>query len=129
VRDPATGKIVAGARKTAGSREFLNSDRAMMEAATPRPSQNTTLTVVATNAKLSKVGAQKLAQFASLGVARAISPVNTSFDGDTTFALSIGDAQANLNALGSAAAEAAARAIVRAVQTAKTMGGLPGLAG
>jgi L-aminopeptidase/D-esterase-like protein len=129
VRDPATGKIVAGARKAADSREFLDSDRAMMETAPPRPSQNTTLTVVATNAKLSKVGAQKLAQFANLGVARAISPVNTSFDGDTTFALSSGDVQANLNALGSAAAEAVARAIVRAVQTAKTMGGLPGLAG
>ncbi len=129
VRDPATGKIVAGARKTPESREFLDSDRAMIELPPPEGSQNTTLTVVATNAKLSKVGAQKLAQFASLGVARAISPVNTTSDGDTTFALSVGDGRANINALGSAAAEAVAQAILRAVRLAKTIGGVPGLAG
>jgi L-aminopeptidase/D-esterase-like protein len=121
VRDPATGKIIAGARKTPDSREFLNSDRAMIELAPPGGSQNTTLTVVATNAKLTKVQAQKLAQFASLGVARAISPVNT------TFALSSGEAQANINSLGSAAAEAVAQAILRAVRMAKTMGGVPAI--
>jgi L-aminopeptidase/D-esterase-like protein len=129
VRDPATGKIVAGARRAADSREFLNSDRAMIELAPPGGSHNTTLAVVATNAKLTKVQAQKLAQFASLGVARAIYPVNTTSDGDTTFALSAGEAQANINSLGSAAAEAVAQAILRAVRKAKTMGGVPGLAG
>jgi L-aminopeptidase/D-esterase-like protein len=128
VRDPATGKIVAGARKTAASREFLDSDKALRE--TPiAGSHNTTLAVVATNAKLTKVQAQKLAQFASLGMARAIYPINTTADGDTTFALSLGDAQANLNAVGSAAAEAVVQAILRAVRMAKTLGGTPGLAG
>jgi len=83
--------------------------------------------VVATNAKLTKVQAQKLAQFASLGVARAIYPVNTTFDGDTVFALSVGSAQGEINALGSAAAEAVAQGILRAVRMAKTMGGVPGL--
>jgi L-aminopeptidase/D-esterase-like protein len=101
----------------------------MLTSAPEGSSHNTTLAVVATNAKLTKVQAQKLAQFASLGVARAISPVNTTYDGDTTFALSLGDAQANLNSLGSAAAEAVAQAIIRAVRMAKTMGGVPGLAG
>lgn len=129
VRDPATGKIVAGARKEPGSREFLDSDRAMIELAPPGKSHNTTLAVVATNAKLTKVQAQKLAQFASLGVARSIYPVNTTSDGDTTFALSIGEAQANINSLGSAAAEAMAQAVLRAVRLAKTLGGVPGLAG
>jgi L-aminopeptidase/D-esterase-like protein len=129
VRDPATGKIVAGARKAAGGREFLDSDRAMIEMAPAGGSHNTTLAVVATNAKLTKVQAQKLAQFASLGVARTIYPVNTTSDGDTTFALSIGDAKANINSLGSAAAEAVAQAILRAVRMAKTMGGVPGLGG
>lgn len=129
VRDPATGKIVAGARKSPGSREFLDSDRAMIELAPPPGSHNTTLTVVATNARLTKVQAKKLAQFASLGVARAISPVNTTADGDTTFALSLGEGQANLNSLGSAAAEAVAQAILRAVRLARSLGGLPGLAG
>ena len=129
VRDPATGKIVAGARKAPASREFLDSDRAMLELAPPAAPPNTTLTVVATNARLSKVQAQKLAQFGSLGVARAISPVNTTFDGDTTFALSLGDARADLNALGSAAAEAVTQAILRAVRSAKTIGSVVGLAG
>jgi L-aminopeptidase/D-esterase-like protein len=126
VRDPATGKIVAGARTSADGREFLDSDRAMRE--TPvRGSQNTTLAVVATNAKLTKVQAQKLAQFASLGVARAIYPVNTTADGDTVFAFSVGSMQGELNVLGSAAAEAVAQGILRAVRMAKTMGGVPGL--
>jgi L-aminopeptidase/D-esterase-like protein len=129
VRDPLTGKIVAGARKSQTSREFLNTDRTMIDNAPAGSSHNTTLAVVATNAKLTKVLAQKLAQFASLGVARAISPVNTTYDGDTTFALSVGEAQANINSLGSAAAEAVAQAILRAVRMAKTMGGVPGLAG
>jgi len=127
VRDPATGKIVAGARKSADGREFLDSDRALRETAVTG-SQNTTLAVVATNAKLTKVQAQKLAQFASLGVARAIYPVNTTFDGDTAFALSVGSAQGEINALGSAAAEVVAEGILRAVRMAKTMGGVPGLA-
>jgi L-aminopeptidase/D-esterase-like protein len=120
---------VAGARKAAGSKEFLDSDRAMIELAPEGGSHNTTLSVVATNARLTKVEAQKLAQFASLGVARAISPVNTTYDGDTTFALSRGEARANINALGSAAAAAVAQAILRAVRAAKSMGGVPGLAG
>jgi L-aminopeptidase/D-esterase-like protein len=125
VRDPSTGKIVAGARK-AGSKEFLDSDRALRE--TPiAGSRNTTLAVVATNAKLTKAQAQKLAQFASLGVARAIYPVNTTADGDTVFALSLGSARSEMNALGSAAAEAVVQGILRAVRMAKTMGGVPGL--
>jgi L-aminopeptidase/D-esterase-like protein len=126
VRDPATGKIVAGARTSVDGREFLDSDRAMRETAV-RGSQNTTLAVVATNAKLTKVQAQKLAQFASLGVARAIYPVNTTADGDTVFALSLGSLPGEINALGSAAAEAVAQGILRAVRMAKTMGGIPGL--
>jgi L-aminopeptidase/D-esterase-like protein len=90
---------------------------------------NTTLGVVATNAKLNKVQANKLAQFGSLGVARTIYPVNTMVDGDTVFALSCGDLAGDINTLGVAAAEAVAQAVLRAVQTAKTMGGVPGLAG
>ena len=127
VRDPSTGRIVAGAREP-GSKQFLDSDRALQQ--TPAPaSHNTTLAVVATNAKLTKVQAQKLAQFASLGMARAIYPVNTTADGDTVFALSLGAAPANLNVLGSAASEAVVQAILRAVRMAKTMAGVLGLAG
>jgi L-aminopeptidase/D-esterase-like protein len=128
VRDPATGKIVAGARKAPDGKDFADTQEQMKQrAAAGFGAQNTTLVVVATNAKLTKVQAAKLAQLGSLGVARAIYPVNTMFDGDITFALAIGDKTADVNALGSAAAEAVVQAILRAVKLAKTLGGVPGL--
>lgn len=130
VRDPATGKIVAGARKNASSREFIDSEGEMKRgAAIGAARANTTLAVVATNARLNKVQVNKLAQFASLGMARTIYPVNTMADGDVAFALSLGAVQADINNLGVAAAEAVAQAILRAVRLAKTLGGVPGLAG
>jgi L-aminopeptidase/D-esterase-like protein len=130
VRDPATGKIVAGARKDAGSGEFVDSAGEMMRGvAIGGTTGNTTLAVVATNARLNKVQANKLAQSASLGMARAIYPVNTMADGDIAFALSLGALQADINILGVAAAEAVAQSILRAVRLAKTLGGVPGLAG
>ncbi len=91
--------------------------------------QNTTLAVVATNAKLSKVGATRLAEMANLGMARTIYPVNTSFDGDLCVALSLGNETAELNTLGVAAAEAVAKSILLAVRSAPSLGGVPGLAG
>ncbi len=80
-----------------------------------------------TNARLNKVQTNKLAQLASLGVARSIYPVNVIFDGDTTFALSLGTKTADIDTLGAAAAEAAAQAILRAVRLARTLRGIPGL--
>jgi L-aminopeptidase/D-esterase-like protein len=128
VRDPATGKIIAGARTSEKSREFANSDEHLKRGVRGTFGRgNTTLAVVATNAQLSKVGAKKLAEFGSLGMARTISPVNTMFDGDLVFALSCGKVQADINALGVAAAEAVSQAILRAVRAAKSMGGVPGL--
>ena len=130
VRDPSTGKIVAGARKPAGSREFIDSEAEMKRGAIIGAAPgNTTLAVLATNARLNKVQANKLAQFASLGMARTIYPVNTMADGDIAFALSLGTLQADINNLGVAAAEAVAQAILRAVRLATTLGGVPGLAG
>jgi len=129
VRDPSNLRIVAGARKTAAGREFVDSNAAMLQGSVIGGSTgNTTLAVVATNAKLNKVQANKLAQFASLGMARTIYPINTMSDGDVAFALSQGALQADINNLGVAAAEAVAQSILRAVRLAKTMGGLPGLA-
>jgi L-aminopeptidase/D-esterase-like protein len=128
VRDFKTGRIVAGARKSPDSREFADGEE-QMKLRSPRPlvRANTTLAVVATNAQLEKTQVTKLAQFATLGVARSIYPVHTMMDGDTTFALSYGELQADLNSLGSAAAEAVAEAILRSVRMAKTLGGVPGL--
>ena len=129
VRDPATYKIVAGARKAADSHDFIDTQEEMKR----RPPagfgvRNTTLVVVVTNARLTKVEATKLAQQSSLGMARTIYPVSTMFDGDIVFAASSGDRTADINTLGVAGAEAVAAAILRAVRLAKTMGGVPGLA-
>jgi L-aminopeptidase/D-esterase-like protein len=85
--------------------------------------------VVATNAQLDKVQTNKIAALASLGVARTISPVNTMSDGDITFALSVGKEKASVDAVGVAAAEALAMAVLRAVRAARSAGGIPGLAG
>ncbi len=132
VVDPGTGKILAGARLSAESREFINSAAEMKRGArgqffTNPTGQNTTLVVVATNARLTKAGATKLAQLASLGVARSVAPVWTTFDGDIVIALSCGDKQTEINSLGVAAAECVSQAILRAVQLAPNLGGLPGL--
>jgi len=128
VRDPATGKIIAGARKTADSMDFADSARLMKSMGpTGFTRENTTLVVVATNAALTKVEATKLAQLAQLGMARTIYPVNTMSDGDLVVAMSCGMARAPIDALGVAAAEAVSEAILRAVRLAPSMGGLPGL--
>jgi L-aminopeptidase/D-esterase-like protein len=128
VRDPATRAIVAGARRSPDSMEFADTARAMKAGVRAAPArQNTTLVVVATNASLTKVEANKLAQLASLGMARAIDPVNTMSDGDLVIALSLGDAKAPVDSLGVAAAEAVAESILRAVRFAPTLGGVPGL--
>jgi L-aminopeptidase/D-esterase-like protein len=132
VIDPESGKIVAGARRAAKGFEFAGSARELQRGApggVPKLNENTTLVVVATNARLAKPQAARLAQMASAGVARAISPVFTTVDGDIVIALSLGEAKADLNALGVAAAEAVAQAIVRGVKLARSMGGVPGLAG
>jgi L-aminopeptidase/D-esterase-like protein len=132
VIDPATGKILAGARRSAAGKEFAGAAQVLKRGARGNPlspKENTSLVVVATNARLAKPHATKLAQMASAGMARAISPVFTMADGDVVIALSAGDAKADLNPLGAAAAEAVAEAIVRAVKFARTLGGVPGLAG
>jgi L-aminopeptidase/D-esterase-like protein len=130
VRDPATGKILAGARQAPDSREFANGAEIIKNRKpAARARENTTLVVVATNARLHKVQATKIAQMAHHGMARTLYPASTMFDGDIVFALSAGELSADMNAIGIAAAEAVAQAIVRSVTLAKSMGGVPGLAG
>lgn len=130
VVDPRSGRIIAGTRVAASSREFANSAALMKSRMAPSlPGRNTTLAVVATNARLTKVQAARLAQMGQQGLVRAISPVHTSVDGDLCIALATGAVEARPDALGVAAAEAVAEAILRAVRLAKTLGGVPGLAG
>ena len=127
VRDPTTGAVVAGARAAPDSPAFVNTSDQMFRGSIRKGFgvSNTTLGVVMTNAALSKVEATKVAEMAQDGLARALSPVHTMFDGDGVFALSLGDKKADLNMIGTAAADAVSRAILRAVLTARGLGGVP----
>jgi L-aminopeptidase/D-esterase-like protein len=127
---PNPGHIIAGARTAPDSMEFADTERALLDGSVKLASTpNTTLVVVATNARLTKLQARKLAQMAQIGMARCIRPVHTMSDGDVVIALSLGDQEANINALGVAAADAVQESILRGVRLAKGMGGLSGLAG
>jgi L-aminopeptidase/D-esterase-like protein len=127
VIDPATGQVVAGARgpdgKLLDARKLLRQETAREG----RTGENTTIGIVATNAKLTKVQAQKMAQMAHDGYARAISPVHTPGDGDTVFSLATGTwtGDASYGTVGALAAEAMADAIVRAATQATSSNGVP----
>jgi L-aminopeptidase/D-esterase-like protein len=129
VIDPATGKIIAGAR-TKDGKALLGTISAILSGETLPPSlggQATTIGVVATDAQLDKAQATKIAQMAHDGLARAINPVHTASDGDTIFALATGKSsrRPNVTLIGALAAEAMAQAVVRAVKAAKGIEGFP----
>jgi L-aminopeptidase/D-esterase-like protein len=131
VRDPETGALIAGTRDAAEGRRLIDTARALREGGALgrfNVPGHTTIGVVATDARLSKAEAAKVAALAMLGFARALSPPHTAFDGDTLFALSVGDVPADVTRLGLAAADAVARAIVRAVRAATPLPGLPAAA-
>jgi L-aminopeptidase/D-esterase-like protein len=121
VVDPHTGALIAGLRS--------GTTLEWMEAHKPRAAvrSNTVIGVVATNARLTKAGATKVAQMAQDGLARVVRPAHTMFDGDTIFALSIGERKADISMVGAFAAEVMAEAILRAVKMASPAGGLYGL--
>ena len=127
VIDPKTGKIVAGAR-TPDGKAFLNIMETLRSGrGTATPGQNTTIGVIATNARFDKTQMTKIAEMAHDGMARAINPTHTPSDGDTLFAMSTGASNVNPNlmAIGSLAAEAVSEAILRAVKKAKSVAGIP----
>ncbi|MBP1714716.1 MAG: peptidase DmpA [Deltaproteobacteria bacterium] len=129
VVDPRDQKILAGARDPRDPVHFADSAvRIKAGAGIPgwnRGTQNTTLGVVATNARLSKRQAIKVAQMAQSGFVRTISPVHSTVDGDLVFALSAGEKSEDVNTVGMMAEEALAAAVLRAVQAADGMGLLP----
>jgi L-aminopeptidase/D-esterase-like protein len=90
-----------------------------------RFASSTVIGVVATNGKLTKEEANKVAQMAHDGIARAVRPAHTLFDGDTLFTLATGKKRADVNLIGAYAAEVVARAIARAARAAESAGGLP----
>ena len=117
------GKLIAGAR-TPDGKKLMGTMPAILRGENPPPllgGTNTTIGVVATDAKLTKAECQKIAQMAHDGFARTINPAHTMFDGDTIFALATGKAEkaANVTLLGALAAEAMAQAVVRAVKAAQ----------
>lgn len=128
VIDPFNGAVVAGARdasgKLADARTVL---RTGAQTTRPRPGENTTIGVVATNAKLTKAQASRMALMADDGLARALFPSHTLGDGDTVFALATGswNGNADVSNVGALAADVMAEAIVRAAVMARRSGGLP----
>jgi len=129
VIDPDTGAVVAGARAADGS--FADARRLLRTGAptvlSSLPADNTTIAVVATNARLTNAEASRVAQIADAGLARAIAPIHTIADGDTVFALATGRwrGDADVSTIGALAADAVAEAIVRAVRHATSAGGVP----
>jgi L-aminopeptidase/D-esterase-like protein len=129
VVDPKTGQVVAGVRTEDGrgladARKLLRSGALVPP---PRGGEHTTIGVVATNARLTKTEATKVAQMAHDGLARAIVPAHTPSDGDTLFALALGsfDGEASVSIVGALAAEAVEDAILSAVENAESLPGFP----
>jgi L-aminopeptidase/D-esterase-like protein len=127
VVDPATGRVVAGALREDGTfadaRELLRTGTGTLAA----PGMSTTIGVVATNARLTKAEATKVAQMAQDGLARTIYPAHTPRDGDTVFSLATGAwaGTADVTVIGALAADVTAEAILRAVRLAQGLPGIP----
>jgi L-aminopeptidase/D-esterase-like protein len=140
VVDPQTGEIIAGARPAkvgpisiGGDGLFADTLAAMKSmvgktALRFAAKSNTVIGVVATNALLDKEEVNKVAQMAQDGIARAVRPAHTMYDGDTLIALATGKKKADVNLIGAYGAEVVARAIVNAVRKAEGAGGLPAVA-
>ncbi len=140
VVDPQTGNILAGARPAklgpinlGGDKPFADTLAAMKgmvgkTALRFAAKSNTVIGVVATNAQLNKEEVNKVAQMAQDGVARAVRPAHTMYDGDTLIALATGKKMTDVNLVGAYGAEVVARAIVNAVLKAEGAGGLPAAA-
>jgi L-aminopeptidase/D-esterase-like protein len=137
VFDSAQGRTIAGARHPlgAGFLEFAE----VLEKGLPvvsQPGQNTTLGVIVTDAIVDSLLLTKIAQAGHLGLARAVRPAHTSFDGDTFFAVSTAQRALSASSLLSSpdalvhlASETVRLAILRGVQAARSVAGVPGIAG
>jgi L-aminopeptidase/D-esterase-like protein len=139
VVDPTTNQIIAGARSTTigplrvGSPGYFADTLAVMKTMIGRTilglasRGNTVIGVVATNARLNKEQANKIAQMAHNGLARCIRPAHSMHDGDIIFAIATGKHKADVNIVGAFAAEVVALAILRAVRCAQAVAGLPAI--
>ncbi len=128
VIDPKTGTILAG---TLGpdKKSFANSYAIL--SADPNDSSgvfksNTTIGVIATNARLTKAQATKVAMMAHDGFARAINPIHTLYDGDSIFCLATEEVAGDVNVIGAIAAEVMCSAIINGIKAAESLHGVPG---
>jgi L-aminopeptidase/D-esterase-like protein len=132
VREPRSGALVAGARTDDGQR-LRDTERSILAGVEPAEAgvgENTTIGVVATNRTLDKSLCSRLASVAHDGIARAVVPAHTRWDGDTLFCLSTNRMAApsttrDHDLLDVAAAAAVSGAILNAVMTASGLPGLP----
>jgi L-aminopeptidase/D-esterase-like protein len=135
VLDPVSNQILAGARKSKESSELANSSKWMKKGVTRKqfaktaPSDsdafNTTLGVIATNARLTKKELHQVAQIAHSGFAKMISPLHTTFDGDLIFAISLGKKEGDVNTIGLLGEVVLIESVKRAVTQAKGFGIVP----
>ena len=131
IRDYADGSLVAGPRRTGGG--FDDPVEALFRSSAPPASgehENTSIGVVATDARLSREEANYLARVSHDGLALTIRPCHTIRDGDTMFAMATGGnpGSVDIAVLGAAAVEVTARAVLRGVRSAAGLGGFPSAA-
>lgn len=124
VRDPDTGRILAGARVSEHSREFADTAAQLRAGVTPRfGGTNTVLVALAVNPPLTREEAAQLTDLAAPAMARVLSPAHTQLDGDVLFVLAPAPLDSphrgNLEIIGKAAAECVARAIARGVNSSR----------
>lgn len=133
VWDPELQRIIAGARQITSSRKSFKPANTMdmLKKFTGRASfsfaagQNTVIGVVATNARLTKEEANKVAQMAQNGIAATIRPAHTMLDGDTIFALSYGNRKSDVSIIGAFSAVAVEKAILSGTRAARSTNNLP----
>ncbi|HVY55952.1 MAG TPA: P1 family peptidase [Thermodesulfobacteriota bacterium] len=127
VISPENGEIIAGVRSAPRGRKFAGTVKLFKKGVKFREVkyQNTTLTVVATNAGFTRAELGRIANIAQTGIARVVSPVHTVADGDVVIAVSCGDMSGDANLTGIIAAELTGTAILRAVRHSKSLGGIP----
>ncbi len=121
------GSILAGARLPEGS-GFMDTPTAMRRGTirkVPDFQTNTTLVLVTTNARLTKSQCQRVSAMAHTGMARAIHPVHTEFDGDVVITVSVGQVDSDTNLVGTLAADATEKSIRSGVLSAESLGGIP----
>ena len=120
------GKVIAGVLNDSKD-EFLNTYDLMKQGVNKGGFNidNTTIGVVATNAKLDKAQCKKVSQMAHNGYAKTIFPIHTPHDGDTIFTLATGEIETDVTLLGSLATEVVEKSIINAIKNAKSINNIP----